>query len=432
MKYDVAVVGGGFAGLSLASILSSKGLKTALFEKSQFLGGRGGFLEKDGFLVDYGIHLLRCGAKGEAAKVFGKIGKKIEFVEVGKPEIFVEGKFRPFPSGAMGFLTTSLLHFRAKFSLVKILSGALKAKLEDYYRIPIEDFLTRKIKKEKRRKEIEKVISALSGIGIICSNLKEASTGELFGFLKRVSKSKETVGYVEYGMKQIIESLKETIIESGGEIKTSTPIKKIPIKEGKTQAFVTDSTEILADNFVYACPLQELGELIAKEKLPAGEIEKLSAIKPTKGVGIEMALKEKITDMNGVIITQEPLTMGCFTSNLTETVAPDEKQLASFFYPLEDIKEAQAQEALLTLKKLIREMFPDIKDKIEWGLERVFPMVDGAIPNYQQSYLDRPGFQIPGIKNLYLIGDTTKGIGTGGDIAFSSALECSDLLIKSY
>jgi prolycopene isomerase len=430
MKYDTAILGGGFAGLSLASILSKEGFKIALFEKSPTLGGRGNFIEKDGFLVDYGIHLLRCGAKGEAAKVFDKIGKKVEFVGVGKPEIFVEGKFRPFPSGAMGFLTTSLLHLRAKFSLIRILSGALSAKLEDYYRIPVEDFLTRKIKKEKRRKEIEKVISALSGIGIICSNLKEASTGELFGFLKRVSKSKETVGYVKYGMKQIIESLKEAVIENGGEIKTSTPIKKISIKEGKTQAFETDSTEILADNFVYACPLQELSELVAKEKLPAGYTEKLSAIKPTKGVGIEMALKEKITDKNGVIITQEPLTIGCFTSNLTETVAPKGKQLASFFYPLEDIK--KSEEAILVLKKLINEMFPNIKNKVEWELQRSFPMVDGAMPTYKQSYLDRPAFQIPGIKNLYLIGDTTKGIGTGGDIAFNSALECSDLLIKSH
>ncbi|HIH96540.1 MAG TPA: NAD(P)/FAD-dependent oxidoreductase [Thermoplasmata archaeon] len=427
MKYDVAIIGGGFAGLSMASILSKKGFKTALFEKSQVLGGRGGYIEKEGFLVDYGVHLLRCGAKGEAAKVFEEIGKKAEFVEVGKPEIFIDGKFKKFPSGAMGFLTTGLVPFGAKFALIKVLLGGLKADLNEFYRTPMEDFISQKIKKEKRRKDIEGVIGTLGGIGIICSDLKEASAGELFGFVKRVSKSKETVGYVKHGMKHIIDTLKESIIENGGEIKQSTPVKKIVIEEEKAKGVETDSEKIFAENVVYAAPLQNLNEIIAEENAPAEFMKKVSSIRPTQGVGIEIALKESVTDKAGVIITSDPLTMGCFTSNATETVAPSGKQLASFFYPITDIK--KSKEAIPLLKRLIREMFPNIQDKIEWELERTFSVVDGAMPTYQQSYLDRPDFQIPSMKNLYLIGDTTKGIGSGGDIAFNSALKCSDLLI---
>lgn len=424
MKHDVAIVGGGFAGLSLASILSKKGYKVVLFERSQTLGGRGSYLEKDGFLIDYGIHLLRCGARGEAAKVFDEIGRKAEFVKVGKPEIFVDGKFKSFPSGAMSFLTTGLIPFRAKFSLFKVLVGGLRADLNEFYRTSVEDFLSQKIKKEKRRREIENVIGTLGGIGIICSDLKEASTGELFGFLKRVSRSKETVGYVRYGMKHIIDNLKESVIESGGEIETSAPIKRIIIEEGKAKGLERNSTRILAENIIYACPIQKLSEMVPGEN--AEYIKRISSIRPTRGVGIEMALKEKITDKNGVIITQEPLTMGCFTSNVTDTVAPDGKQLASFFYPIEDIK--KPEEAIGLLKKVIRSMFPDIRNRIEWELERTFPMVDGAMPTYRQSYLDRPDFKMPGVENLYLIGDTTRGTGSGGDIAFSSALKCADLL----
>jgi hypothetical protein len=100
-------------------------------------------------LIDYGIHLLRCGARGEAAKVFDEIGRKAEFVKVGKPEIFVDGKFKSFPSGAMSFLTTGLIPFRAKFSLFKVLVGGLRADLNEFYRTSVEDFLSQKIKKRR-------------------------------------------------------------------------------------------------------------------------------------------------------------------------------------------------------------------------------------------------------------------------------------------
>lgn len=436
MKYDVVVVGGGFAGLSLASILSKQGHKLSLFERSKTLGGRGRYIEKDGFLVDYGIHLFRCGASGEGAKVFGKIGRMAEFVKVGKPEIFVDGKFKPFPSGALSFLTTRLVPFKAKPSLLRVLIGGLRADLDELYRIPVKDFLSQKIKKDKRRKEVENLISTLGGIGIICSDMEEASTGELWGFLKRVSKAKETVGYVKYGMKHVIDSLEESIRENGGKLETSTPIKRIIVEEGKVKGVEKmDSTRILAEKVVYASPAQELSEIISREDIiekgTAEYIEKISSIKPTRGVGIELALKEKITDKNGVILAQNPLIMGCFTSNVTDTVAPEGKQLASFFYPTEDIEKPGKKDIEL-LKNAIRRMFPGIQGKTEWELERVFPVVDGAMPTYQQSYLDRPDFKVPGIENLYLIGDTTRGMGTGGDIAFSSALKCADMLVESF
>ena len=50
----VAVVGGGFGGLSAACYLADAGLDVTLLEKNDQLGGRASRLKRDGFTFDMG------------------------------------------------------------------------------------------------------------------------------------------------------------------------------------------------------------------------------------------------------------------------------------------------------------------------------------------------------------------------------------------
>lgn len=66
----IAVIGGGWAGLSAATRLSELGLEVTLFERSRALGGRStSFWEKDfGEWLDHGPHLF-IGAYREALRL---------------------------------------------------------------------------------------------------------------------------------------------------------------------------------------------------------------------------------------------------------------------------------------------------------------------------------------------------------------------------
>jgi len=55
---QVAVIGGGYAGCAAAATLASKGVRCMLFETAPVLGGRGRRVERDGFRLDNGQHLL--------------------------------------------------------------------------------------------------------------------------------------------------------------------------------------------------------------------------------------------------------------------------------------------------------------------------------------------------------------------------------------
>src|SRR5947209_10517326 len=58
MGQRVAIVGGGYAGLSAAVELARAGIQVTVFEAGRTLGGRARVVEKDGRRIDNGQHIL--------------------------------------------------------------------------------------------------------------------------------------------------------------------------------------------------------------------------------------------------------------------------------------------------------------------------------------------------------------------------------------
>ena len=59
-KVDVAVIGAGSAGLCAGALLAKEGKKVAVFDRSQYLGGRGMAVPDEGFKLNVGGHLLEA------------------------------------------------------------------------------------------------------------------------------------------------------------------------------------------------------------------------------------------------------------------------------------------------------------------------------------------------------------------------------------
>src|SRR5262245_43427139 len=73
--FDVAVIGGGIAGLAAATYAARAGRRVALFEKAPGLGGRGVTHEEAGFHFNLGPHALYRG--GAAAAVLRELGVRV-------------------------------------------------------------------------------------------------------------------------------------------------------------------------------------------------------------------------------------------------------------------------------------------------------------------------------------------------------------------
>jgi phytoene dehydrogenase-like protein len=63
-SYDAIIIGAGIGGLTCAAMLALKNKKVLLLEKQKFIGGRCSSYKKNGFTVDYGVHVFTKGKKG--------------------------------------------------------------------------------------------------------------------------------------------------------------------------------------------------------------------------------------------------------------------------------------------------------------------------------------------------------------------------------
>jgi phytoene dehydrogenase-like protein len=425
MDYDVIVIGGGYAGLSAAALLTKRDFRVLLLEKSKNLGGRAGYLERDGYTVEYGLHDNRFASEGAAAEVFRRLGKEIDFLQPGDPLLWTGDSFRELPNNVGKIFKSPLLSLSSKLSaaryLVKLVAGDPAKK----YQVTMEE-LTSGCKSE----ETLMLMRVLSGIGIIAPDLRYSSAGEFAHFLRKALKAKEKVGYPRGGTRQIIDGLRD-VVEEGSQIMTSSKVTRLVLKKGRINQVKTESAAYTARAVVSAVPAQDIPDLFGGKDLPIKFVKKAKDLVPTAGITLDMGLRGKVSDLDGLLVTSDPVTMGQFTSNIDPSTAPEGKQLLSWFYPLpypwiknaEKMKKEEAR-----LREILEGMFPGIWDKVEWERTMRLPMVDGFLPCPGQTREDRPDFTLPGIENFFLCGDTTRAEGTGGDTAFNSALHVADLV----
>ena len=425
MDFDVIVIGGGYAGLSAGALLAHKGHEILLLEKSKTLGGRASFMERDGYTVEYGLHSNRFASDGAAAAVFRRLERELKFLKTGEPELWRDGEFLPLPNSVGKIFKSPILPLPAKLRAARYLGRLVMGSPGKKYQLSMEEMTA-----GCKSGEALEVIRVLSGIGIIAPDLRQSSAGELAAFLKKAMRAKVKVGYPEGGTRRIIEGLREEL-EQSGQIMTAARVNRLMLKKGLVNQVKTDTAAYSSSAVICAIPVQYVPDLFGGKDLPIKFVKKARELFPTAGIALDVGLKERVSDQNGLLVTSEPLTMGQFTSNIDPGMAPEGRQLLSWYYPLPQpwVKNSEKMDREeQRLRGLLQEMYPDIWKAVDWERAMHLSMVDGFLPRPGQTREDRPDFTIPGIDNFFLCGDTTRAEGTGGDTAFNSAIHVSRLV----
>jgi len=168
---NVAIIGGGMAGLTAASSLAERGIKTTLFEAGSQLGGRARSVavEFNGQVVqlDNGQHIL-LGAYHETLKLLEKVGVREDqafmrlplMLDVKAPNgkqafKYAAPSFLPYPLDQLiGFLSCNGLTLGERLSVVKFMLRLKKSE----YRLSSDKLLKHYLESQQQSPQIIKLL----------------------------------------------------------------------------------------------------------------------------------------------------------------------------------------------------------------------------------------------------------------------------------
>lgn len=430
MERNVVIIGGGFGGLAAGALLTKAGVPVTMFESDTILGGRAKCVEKQGYIVDLGLHANRFGHDGPAARVLEMAGKSIVFAQKKDRTSYVyqDGKLLKRPNAIEDFMQTELVPEESRQALLQTIFAMVGEDPADWYEKTLLEF----VEKHTQDPHVKRFFRLL-GFTVIAPDIEIASAGEVISFIKSAQLAKEPLAEPVGGAKQIIDKLADAIRSKGGEIITGCRVEHIEVQNKKAIGVTADGRLRLADAVVYTPPVQHLFRFVGKEHFPADFVTYAENLEPTSGVSIDFGLSQPVTEMEGNIICLGPVILGGFPSNYDKTLAPAGKQLSTWLMliPYAEAKKGPVlKEALDSLREFIRGLYPNFFEYVEWERPLAYLILDGVHLKVGQTRIDRHDIQSPYLNNLFFVGDTAKGDGCSGDIAFDSAMKAVPIITE--
>lgn len=455
-KYDVLVLGSGIGGLAAALMLSHSGKKVAVFEKHDRPGGRLGSFKKEGYTIDYGVHLVSRGAKSPVIQVLDRCEAEanIEFTSV-RPIQSTGGEQFKFPHDLKGRIPDE--DFEAVIKFVTDIKGMSDEETHEFDGISLEEFLNRYTKASFAH-------ACVSMVGYIYCCIPEfrLSAGEFCRCLKWEAEARAS-GYPSGGCVVITNAYIKGIKKYGGEMIPNTDVVKIIVEDGKAVGVVTDNgDEYRADCIVSNAGIKDTVLKLAGEGY--FEPEYVQYVKDLEYTDVSViarfALDEPIspeikmlsnfssmdpeeyvdTLMRGEI-PEEISTFIVVPSSFDPTIAPEGKQLIVMTTALKyDMNRAYAPAILEKMIDSAEAYFPGLREKATF-IDTVLPDEadelfgeDGAgigiAQQVGQAGKDRPEIKTP-LEGLYIVGGEAGGEGVGMELCVNSAIEFYDKYFES-
>jgi phytoene dehydrogenase-like protein len=415
------IVGAGINGLLLGALLAHDGDEVLLFEKKRMIGGRAFLLERDGFILDYGVHLTRFGPSSSLAKMMRYLGREVAFQPMGKSYLMdTDGTMKLFPTSPAGIFKSELFTFREKLRILGLLLNIKRGKYNDLMSTSLEEWMQQNSIDGGLRKYFELVSASV----MVCPFIEKTSAGEMFRNINRVLQSGHSAEYPADGWKPIHQALISEI-EKRGKVYRKATVDRVIIRKGVATGVTVSGKKYAADRVVLNMPVQEIFSVVSERSCRKEYVNLCKNLLPTSGIFVDIALKRNISDIDGLLYSASPAAYGIITSNICKAVAPPGTQLLTMFYPtsLEDVTglgniKKKTEELWIAVKSF----FPEIEKDILWKREVALKMIDGVQVNIDQTEERRPGSTVPDIQNFYLVGDSIAAPGAGGDVGNESVL----------
>ncbi|MFW9877186.1 MAG: phytoene desaturase family protein [Candidatus Thorarchaeota archaeon] len=455
--YDVIIIGDGIVGTAFGAILASKNLKILLNEKSKFLGGRCSTYEKDGFKIDFGIHLIGRPGRGPHGKVLEMIDMKdaIDWVSCRNPgpgpRWYYNNKFWSFPSELNELIPNSDYS-----NLMKLFIDFMKIKdTKELETISVKDFLLNYTEDSL----VHTFINVITALYFVIPYY-EASADEFIKCLSSLSLDL-SIGYPKGGCISMPQAYANGIEKYGGILKTKLSAKRIKVEDEKVQGVELGNNELISSPIVISNTgiRETINNMIGKKYFDQNYLKEINKFKYSmSGMTLKIALKRPITNyklvnsfsleypeelFNSILkgrVPDNPILFILIPSNFDPNLAPKGKQLiiAGTAVASENFEKNKEKWVINSMRSL-ENVFPELSDNFLWyeitnpkdidTLGGKEASVIGLSQIIDQTGSNRSSQALP-IEGLYLVGSDAGGWGIGTELAAKSAIECSKMILE--
>ncbi len=432
---EVLIVGAGLAGLSAAALLAADGIGAVVVEEDLDVGGRLRTLEREGYVMDGGLHCFHYGDTGPLGELDRRLGLGLEHLESRNASYILRGKNRlPVPPGddtpahdVPGFSEDEAARVHAWFAKL------MEADPEEWRKKSVAEFAAASGFAD------DELVMAYAGalcLTVLGRCPAEVNAGIIISHARAVGHPGFHVSVIAGGAGRMVRALAEKISRDHVRILLGSRVSglSVDLAAGTVTGVTASAEEFAPAAVIYSGPVQKLPELLPREKSLAPLLRKCKKQEPVSGIALEIGLAARLTEIKGVMIDPEEAVIGRFPSNLDPSLAPEGAQLSSWLAivapeDLADVKTASAH--IRRLKRIVSRHFPEIENQTRWERLRVIPVIAGAAPLPSQPADKRPGVPAKPLQNLFLAGDGAAGSGLLSGLAVSSAMEAVDR-VKKY
>lgn len=433
---EVAIVGGGLAGLTAAAYLSRNGKYVTIIEKSSEYGGRARTTFKDGFYFNQGAHALYVDGIGPMILKELNIQYKGKVVDSNKYYITKKGKTFQLPIKLSQLLTTKLLNgVSSRIETLKFFAKLNKMDLDKLNQINFQDWLDMNFKNP----DSKDFVKMLGRIATYTFNAKNLSA-KLALHQIRIAVAGGVI-YIDEGWQTLVGQLINIAERNGVKFlygknvvsvkqsydanrKDGQPLWKISLSDNTAFSYhdviiATDPFHVYSllkdNNLINPAYLHRLEETnkparvatldLALRSLPNSNVIGVYGLDTALYLSLHSAFAKLSTDGNGVLFH----AMKYLDSSAEPNPVQDKIDL----------------EGLLDMvqpgwrKIVVRQRFlPNMISS-----NTVINTNGGIMEN-------RPDIKVPGVNNLYIIGDWVGPEGMLADTSFASAKAAALIILN--
>jgi len=309
MNKNIAIVGAGILGLTLAYKLSQKGFTVTLFEADDRIGGMSAPFDFDGLTIERYYHFF-CKPDFPLFELL----KELEIYrhlkwEKTKMGFFYKGKVHNWgnPIALLGFPHLSIISkIRFGFQVIQSVKRNRWDKLENLTAVQ----WTRKAVGDKAYRILWESLLDLK----FHQFKDQLAASWLWRRLRRVGRSRknllsESLAYLEGGVEILLNALKEKITLAGGKILTNSPVSQINIhpKTKQVKSLTLKEKEIPFDQIISTIPLPFIPALIPD--LPQTLMEKYKSIGNIGVICVIFKLTQSLTGNFWLNITDQSIEL---------------------------------------------------------------------------------------------------------------------------